>query len=159
MSLNFFLLHKKRSEQRLHSRQVFESYNDLRNLAYLVIAGNIAIGNLPRFLPSIIQLVESDSRKRLLALHASKEVHIAYARQVHPLIKLFRSSRIALKGSWRAWQICSGYLSSKTQKTRRRPREMSLLPASANLQLHILPDICLNYMYALLALTLILIFI
>ncbi len=36
--------------------------------------GNIAIGNLHQFLPAIIKLMESDNKKRLLALHASKEV-------------------------------------------------------------------------------------
>jgi cullin-associated NEDD8-dissociated protein 1 len=37
-------------------------------------AGNIAIGNLHLFLPVIIQLVKQDDSKRLLALHALKEV-------------------------------------------------------------------------------------
>ncbi|KAF5376967.1 hypothetical protein D9615_007234 [Tricholomella constricta] len=35
---------------------------------------NIAIGNLQQFLPAIVQLVESDPKKRLLSLHALKEV-------------------------------------------------------------------------------------
>ncbi|TFK38693.1 TIP120-domain-containing protein [Crucibulum laeve] len=37
-------------------------------------AGNIAIGNLHQFLPAIVKMVESDPKKRLLALHAAKEV-------------------------------------------------------------------------------------
>jgi cullin-associated NEDD8-dissociated protein 1 len=37
-------------------------------------AGNIAIGNLQQFLPVIVKMVESDPKKRLLALHAAKEV-------------------------------------------------------------------------------------
>jgi len=37
-------------------------------------AGNIAVGNLHQFLPSIVKMVESDQKKRLLALHAAKEV-------------------------------------------------------------------------------------
>ncbi|KAF9261953.1 TIP120-domain-containing protein [Marasmius fiardii PR-910] len=37
-------------------------------------AGNIAIGNLQHFLPAIVKLVRSDAKKRLLALHALKEV-------------------------------------------------------------------------------------
>ncbi|KAF9482351.1 TIP120-domain-containing protein [Pholiota conissans] len=37
-------------------------------------AGNIAIGNLHQFLPVIIKMIESDPKKRLLALHAAKEV-------------------------------------------------------------------------------------
>jgi cullin-associated NEDD8-dissociated protein 1 len=37
-------------------------------------AGNIAIGNPHQFLPPIIKLVQTDPTKRLLALHAVKEV-------------------------------------------------------------------------------------
>ncbi|KAF7318032.1 Cullin-associated nedd8-dissociated protein 1 [Mycena chlorophos] len=37
-------------------------------------AGNIAIGILQQFLPAIIKLVKSDPKKRLLSLHAPKEV-------------------------------------------------------------------------------------
>ncbi|KAF8878431.1 armadillo-type protein [Infundibulicybe gibba] len=37
-------------------------------------AGNIAIGNLQQFLPAIVKMVQSDSKKRLLSLHALKEV-------------------------------------------------------------------------------------
>jgi cullin-associated NEDD8-dissociated protein 1 len=36
--------------------------------------GNIAIGNLQLFLPFIVHLVKQDDSKRLLALHALKEV-------------------------------------------------------------------------------------
>ncbi len=39
-----------------------------------LLAGNIAIGNLQLFLPFIVQLVKQDDSKRLLALHALKEV-------------------------------------------------------------------------------------
>ncbi|KAJ3832369.1 armadillo-type protein [Lentinula raphanica] len=37
-------------------------------------AGNIAIGNLHQFLPAIVKMVQSDAKKRLLSLHALKEV-------------------------------------------------------------------------------------
>lgn len=37
-------------------------------------SGNIAIGNLPVFLPVIVSIVQKDASKRLLALHAIKEV-------------------------------------------------------------------------------------
>ncbi|KAI0917813.1 hypothetical protein AcV7_007119 [Taiwanofungus camphoratus] len=37
-------------------------------------AGNIAVGNLHHFLPVIVKMVENDSEKRLLSLHALKEV-------------------------------------------------------------------------------------
>jgi cullin-associated NEDD8-dissociated protein 1 len=36
--------------------------------------GNIAIGNLHQFLPVIVKMVQSDPKKRLLSLHALKEV-------------------------------------------------------------------------------------
>jgi cullin-associated NEDD8-dissociated protein 1 len=38
------------------------------------LLGNIAIGNLQLFLPYIVHLVKQDDSKRLLALHALKEV-------------------------------------------------------------------------------------
>ena len=87
----------------------------------MVVKGNMAIGNLPRFLPSIIQIVESDSKKRLLALHASKEVYITNITevQVHLLIKfsgcntLFsravgRCRRFALGTTLRTLRKCGG---------------------------------------------------
>ncbi|KAJ7211033.1 armadillo-type protein [Mycena haematopus] len=37
-------------------------------------AGNIAIGSLQQFLPAIVKIVKSDPKKRLLSLHALKEV-------------------------------------------------------------------------------------
>ncbi|KAJ6584561.1 armadillo-type protein [Mycena capillaripes] len=37
-------------------------------------AGNIAIGSLQQFLPAIVKIVKSDAKKRLLSLHALKEV-------------------------------------------------------------------------------------
>ncbi|KAJ7751005.1 armadillo-type protein [Mycena maculata] len=37
-------------------------------------AGNIAIGNLQQFLPAIVKIVKTDAKKRLLSLHALKEV-------------------------------------------------------------------------------------
>ncbi|KAJ7920740.1 armadillo-type protein [Mycena leptocephala] len=37
-------------------------------------AGNIAIGSLHQFLPAIVKIVKSDAKKRLLSLHALKEV-------------------------------------------------------------------------------------
>jgi cullin-associated NEDD8-dissociated protein 1 len=40
--------------------------------------GNIAIGNLHQFLPAILKLVQSDAKKRLLSLHALKEVSCHY---------------------------------------------------------------------------------
>ena len=40
-------------------------------------AGNIAVGNLHHFLPVIVRMVETDPAKRLLSLHALKEVRVA----------------------------------------------------------------------------------
>lgn len=37
-------------------------------------AGNIAIGNLQLYLPSLVAMIQSDAKQRLLALHALKEV-------------------------------------------------------------------------------------
>ncbi|KAI0668620.1 ARM repeat-containing protein [Trametes maxima] len=37
-------------------------------------AGNIAVGNLHHFLPVIVKMVENDQEKRLLSLHALKEI-------------------------------------------------------------------------------------
>lgn len=36
--------------------------------------GNIAIGNLPQFLPVLVKMVQNDPEKRLLSLHSLKEV-------------------------------------------------------------------------------------
>ena len=44
------------------------------SISSCLLAGNIAIGNLQLFLPYIVQLVKQDDSKRLLALHALKEV-------------------------------------------------------------------------------------
>jgi hypothetical protein len=42
---------------------------------YIVfLKGNIAVGNLHHFLPVIVKMVEHDPAKRLLSLHALKEV-------------------------------------------------------------------------------------
>ena len=36
--------------------------------------GNVAIGNLPQFLPVLVKMVQTDAEKRLLSLHSLKEV-------------------------------------------------------------------------------------
>ncbi|KAL0945592.1 hypothetical protein HGRIS_014751 [Hohenbuehelia grisea] len=57
-----------------HAIELFSAdQEDVRSAAAFA-AGNIAIGNLHQFLPAIVKLVESDSKKRLLSLHALKEV-------------------------------------------------------------------------------------
>ncbi|KII94441.1 hypothetical protein PLICRDRAFT_172091 [Plicaturopsis crispa FD-325 SS-3] len=52
----------------------FEAEQEEIRTAAAFAAGNIAIGNLHQFLPAIVKLVESDPKKRLLSLHALKEV-------------------------------------------------------------------------------------
>ena len=46
------------------------------------VAGNIAIGNIHQFLPVIIQQVQSNDEKRLLSLHALKEVSVLLYRTI-----------------------------------------------------------------------------
>ncbi|KAL1752017.1 armadillo-type protein [Schizophyllum commune] len=52
----------------------FESEQEEVRGAAAFAAGNITVGNLHHFLPAIVKLVETDTKKRLLALHALKEV-------------------------------------------------------------------------------------
>lgn len=47
-------------------------------------AGNIAVGNTEAFLPSILQLIQSDDKKRYLALQALKEVREALSPATKP---------------------------------------------------------------------------
>ncbi|KAJ7596512.1 armadillo-type protein [Mycena floridula] len=54
--------------------EFFSSEQDDLRAAASFAAGNIAIGNLHQFLPAIVKLVEKDPKKRLLSLHALKEV-------------------------------------------------------------------------------------
>ena len=44
-------------------------------------AGNIAVGNLHHFLPLIVKMVEHDQERRLLSLHALKEVSMNATRK------------------------------------------------------------------------------
>jgi len=46
----------------------------LSHFSTYTLSGNIAIGNLHVFLPVIVSIVQKDAGKRLLALHALKEV-------------------------------------------------------------------------------------
>lgn len=67
---------KKMSEQRRPSPQVSPSScsSFLSHNLTTSLPGNIAIGNLHLFLPYIVHLVKQDDSKRLLALHALKEI-------------------------------------------------------------------------------------
>ncbi|KAG5651284.1 hypothetical protein H0H81_009201 [Sphagnurus paluster] len=57
-----------------HAIEHFSSEQEEVRVAAAFATGNIAIGNLQQFLPPIVQLVESDPKRRLLSLHALKEV-------------------------------------------------------------------------------------
>jgi cullin-associated NEDD8-dissociated protein 1 len=52
----------------------FEADQEEVRTAAAFAAGNIAIGNLHQFLPAIVKMVKGDPKRRLLALHALKEV-------------------------------------------------------------------------------------
>ncbi|KAI0040026.1 TIP120-domain-containing protein [Auriscalpium vulgare] len=54
--------------------EIFAAKEEDVRVAAAFAAGNIAIGNLHQFLPAIVNLVKQDEQKRLLALHALKEV-------------------------------------------------------------------------------------
>lgn len=58
--------------------------------------GNIAIGNLHLFLPAILKVAEQDSSKRLLSLHALKEVGHGNSSRVGNLLKMLFTGRNAL---------------------------------------------------------------
>ena len=59
-----------------HVIEHFGAESESLRSAAAFAAGNIAIGNLHRFLPVIVKSVESDPKKRLLYLHALKEVRL-----------------------------------------------------------------------------------
>ncbi|KAL4071187.1 armadillo-type protein [Scleroderma yunnanense] len=91
-------------------------------------AGNIAIGNLHQFLPAILRIAESDPSKRLLSLHALKEVvtHGSHG-QLEPVadqlwIPLFRNSTSDAEESTRnVAAACLGKLTT-TQPSRYLPQ-------------------------------------
>jgi hypothetical protein len=62
-------LERQRPSPQVGPESLFSTHNLTASLP-----GNIAIGNLHLFLPFIIHLVRQDDSKRLLALHALKEV-------------------------------------------------------------------------------------
>jgi len=88
---------------------------DVRTAAAFA-AGNIAIGNLQLFLPFIVQLVKRDDSKRLLALHALKEVvtHTSTSHLEHLAetlwVPLFENSENADESSRGVAAACIGKL-------------------------------------------------
>ena len=79
-------------------------------------SGNIAIGNLHQFLPAILRISESDPSKRLLSLHALKEVRkITFPEaRAEPMTISSRWSRTDRTASSNPSQTSSGSLSSAT---------------------------------------------
>ncbi|KAH8101480.1 ARM repeat-containing protein [Cristinia sonorae] len=57
-----------------HAVEHFAHEQEEVKTAAAFAAGNIAVGNLHQFLPAIVNMIETDSQKRLLSLHALKEV-------------------------------------------------------------------------------------
>jgi len=98
-------------------------------------------------------MVESDAKKRLLSLHALKEVGYCYSFCILSwtdcFVLLLRLSRIALTGNWRASQTCCGCHFLRTPKIQKKQRGMLLLPALGNWQPPILHGICRSCMCAL----------
>ena len=71
-----------------HAIDLFASEQEEIRSAAAFAAGNIAIGNLQQFLPHIVKMVETDAKKRLLALHAAKEVCVFLASECSILTHL-----------------------------------------------------------------------
>ncbi|KAF8907661.1 armadillo-type protein [Gymnopilus junonius] len=96
----------------------FSSEQEDMRAAAAFAAGNIAIGNLHQFLPTIVQLIESDPKKRLLALHAAKEVvtHCSHGQleNVADLLwkPLFENSQNAEESTRNVAAACLGKLAT-----------------------------------------------
>lgn len=56
-----------------HAIEFFTAEEEEVRTAAAFCAGNIAIGNLHKFLPALVNMVQNDPKKRLLSLHALKE--------------------------------------------------------------------------------------
>ena len=42
---------------------------------FLFIAGNVSVGNLPKFLPFVLKEIENQPKRQYLLLHSLKEVY------------------------------------------------------------------------------------
>jgi hypothetical protein len=112
--------------------------------------GNIAIGNLHQFLPVIVKIVESDPKRRLLSLHALKEVIISVPLNYDPccLTAVCRSLLTVPMANWKGLQICFGFPCLRIQRIRKRRHAMSLRHVLGSWQLLIPQDICHSYTWA-----------
>lgn len=115
----------------------------------IVLLGNIAVGNLHHFLPLIVKFVEHDQEKRLLSLHAIKEVSRRDAYIGVPPLNciILRLLPTALMANWRRLRTCSGRHSSRIRRTRKR--RLATLPqrAWASLPRRIPAVTSLSFMY------------
>jgi hypothetical protein len=111
--------------------------------------GNIAIGNLHQFLPAIIKIIENDPKKRLLALHAAKEVGFPThgSQCLAPDSMSSRSLPIARTANLKVSRTFFGVLSLRTPRMQKNLPEMSQLPALESWPPPILHDIYHNFMY------------
>lgn len=81
-------------------------------------AGNMAVGNLHHFLPVIVKMIEKDSQRRLLSLHALKEVvtHCSHGQleTVADLlwVPLFQNSEISEETTRNVAAACLGKLTT-----------------------------------------------
>lgn len=122
--------HFTSEQEEMRAAAAFAAGNQFLTSLVLIsycFTGNIAIGNLQQFLPAIVKMVESDPKKRLLALHAAKEVRETKDLS-HQYSPYTRQSHIVPKVNWKGSQICYGGLCSKTRRMARRQQEMSQLP-------------------------------
>lgn len=67
----------------------FSSHSEEVKSAASYTLGNIAIGNLPEYLPFILQEIEAQPKRQYLLLHSLKEVIIFVSIQVYRKMKLF----------------------------------------------------------------------
>ncbi|KAK7688067.1 hypothetical protein QCA50_008437 [Cerrena zonata] len=96
----------------------FSSEQEEIRTAAAFAAGNMAVGSLHHFLPVIVKMVETDSQKRLLSLHALKEVvtHCSHG-QLETVadslwIPLFQNSEAAEDATRNVAAACLGKLTT-----------------------------------------------
>ena len=94
-------------------------------------------------------MIESDPKKRLLALHAAKEVSLLIQLTAPTIVNndRIRSSPIAPKDNWKVSLICSGAHCSSIRKTLKNLLGMWQLPASENSLRLSLRVTCRSYMF------------
>ena len=51
------------------------TFETVHHNGFLFIAGNVSVGNLPKFLPFVLKEIENQPKRQYLLLHSLKEVH------------------------------------------------------------------------------------